>query len=138
MSDTLDLQVINSSGDITELKIAGVTDGDKVLTSDEISALFGNKVPTTVSVVSYTLLSTDQILHVTRTATGVCGIVIPTALITTAFRLVIKDAGGLAGTNEIVIYAEGGETIDGAATATINSNYSAINLYSDGTNLFIY
>ena len=37
-----DLQVINSSGELTEIKIGGVTDGEKVLTSDEVAAKFGN------------------------------------------------------------------------------------------------
>jgi len=37
-----DLQVINSSGELTEIKIGGITDGEKVLTSDEVAAKFGN------------------------------------------------------------------------------------------------
>ena len=96
-----------------------------------------NSAPTTVSTATYDVLVTDHILHVTRTTTGTCAITIPTALITTAFRLIIKDTGG-ATTYNITIDAEGGELFDGEATAVINSNYSAIQLYSDGTNLFIY
>ena len=39
MAETRELQVINSSGEITEIRIGGVTDGNKVLTADEIEAL---------------------------------------------------------------------------------------------------
>lgn len=38
-----ELATINSSGDLTEIKLGGTTDGDKLLTSDEISnTKFGN------------------------------------------------------------------------------------------------
>ena len=50
----------------------------------------------------------------------------------------IKDEVGGARTNNIVITTEGAETIDGAASVTITSNYGAITLYSNGSNLFIY
>jgi len=33
-----ELQTINESGDLTEIKLGGTTDGDKILTSDEIDA----------------------------------------------------------------------------------------------------
>ena len=97
-----------------------------------------NIAPTTVSTETYTVLAADRILHVTRTATGACGVTIPTALITSTFNLLIKDAGGNAGTNNITIATEGAETIDGDVSLIMGSDYIARGLYSDGTNLFIH
>ena len=51
---------------------------------------------------------------------------------------IIKDQGGNAGTNNIVIDTEGVETIDGAASVTITDNYGVVRLYSDGSNLFTW
>lgn len=52
--------------------------------------------------------------------------------------IIIKDESGAAGTNNITIATEGAETIDGAATKTINSNYGVLRVYSDGTNWFTW
>jgi hypothetical protein len=93
---------------------------------------------TTVNAATYSTLTTDFILHVTYTATGTVAITLPTAQVEDGRILVVKDAGGNAGTNNITISTQGSETIDGSATATINSDYSAINLYSNGTNWYIY
>jgi len=49
MASTRDLQTINSSGEITEIKLAGTTAGDKVLTSDEIDA----KIPSLTNYLTY-------------------------------------------------------------------------------------
>jgi len=53
------------------------------------------------------------------------------------FVLSIKDEGGLAGTNNITIDANGAELIDGAATQPINANYGSLNLMCSGTAWFI-
>ena len=100
------------------------------------NAMFVNV--TTVNAATYDVLTTDNILHVTRTATGVCAIDLKTAQLVAGRLLVIKDAGGNASVNNITITTQGAETIDGAATAVINSDYSAINIYSDSNNWFIY
>lgn len=51
----------------------------------------------------------------------------------------VKDeAGTAASANPITIDTAGAETIDGAATATINSDYGALRFYFDGSNYFIY
>jgi hypothetical protein len=52
-------------------------------------------------------------------------------------RWTIKDESGSAGTYAITVSTEGAETIDGAATISINSNYGSVTLYSNGSNLFI-
>ncbi len=132
-----ELQVILSSGDITNYQESATAAGNALQTLDEIKVLV--PIITTVADATYTVLATDanKVLHVTRTATGVCTITFPTALISDGFRFVIKDTGG-AQTFNITLATEGAETIDGSTTFTINTNYQAINVYCDGTNLFIY
>lgn len=94
---------------------------------------------TTVNTPTYTLLVDDYILNVIYTATGaVTSLMIPTEQTTEGRVLIVKDAGGSAGTNNITIETEGSEKIDGDFTLVINSDHSAINLYSDGSNWFIF
>lgn len=49
----------------------------------------------------------------------------------------IKDSGGDAANNNITIATPGAETIDGAASFDLSTNYGAIVVISDGTNYFI-
>jgi len=53
---------------------------------------------------------------------------------------VIKDEGGMADTKTILVSCSvGGQTIDGEGTILIESPYSAINIYSNGSNkYFVY
>lgn len=51
--------------------------------------------------------------------------------------ITVKDESGAAGTNNITIATEGSETIDGAATSVISTNYGSVTVYSDGTNWFV-
>lgn len=50
--------------------------------------------------------------------------------------VIVKDAAGPGGTNNITIDTEGSATIDGASSVTITSNYEAVRLISDGSNWF--
>lgn len=49
----------------------------------------------------------------------------------------IKDVGGLAGTRNITVIPQPGETIDGATSRTISSNYSSFLFYTDGTQILV-
>jgi hypothetical protein len=89
-----------------------------------------------VNTAVYTVTELHSRLHVVYS--GACIITIPTALMTDNFTVLIKHGSGSASVNNITIVGEGGELIDGEASLIINSNYDAVNLYSDGTNLFIY
>lgn len=52
---------------------------------------------------------------------------------------IIKDEGGVAsGGSNVVVATEGSETIDGASTKTISTNFGVLRLYSDGTNWFTF
>ena len=51
----------------------------------------------------------------------------------------IKDESGAADSNNITILTSGSQTIDGQTSIILESPYSAVNLYSDGTSkFFIY
>lgn len=52
-------------------------------------------------------------------------------------EVVVKDAGGNAGTNAITIDTEGSETIDGGTSTSVGTNYGSARLVSDGSNWFI-
>lgn len=56
----------------------------------------------------------------------------------TANRIItVKDEGGYATTYPITIATEGAELIDGSATALIDTAYTSLTLYSNGTNWFV-
>jgi hypothetical protein len=93
---------------------------------------------TEVTAATYDLASNDYILDVTYTATGaVTSLTIPTAQTVAGRIIVIKDSAGNAGTNNITVDTEGGQNIDGSATAIISGDYDSITLYCDGNNWFI-
>ena len=131
--------IIDDSGiEFNDLTIAliNAATGKSAITKEWVELKAG-ATPTIVNASTYTVLSTDGLLHVTYTATGACTITIPSALITTGFLLTIKDGGLNAGDNPITVMTEGSETIDGETDYIMNTNNQSITLYSDGTNLFI-
>jgi len=89
-----------------------------------------------VNAATYTVTEVHSRLHVIYA--GACMITVPTALMTDNFTVLIKDGVGNASVNNITIVGEGGELIDGESSLVINSDFNAVNLYSDTTNLFIY
>lgn len=131
--------VTAQTGDYSKEQITGLKTSDAP-TFAGITISGAQKVnETTVNAATYDLLATDYILNVAYTTTGaVTSLTLPTAQCVAGRAIVIKDTGGLSGTNNITIDTEGSETIDGDETAVINSDYSSINLYSDGSNWFIY
>ena len=93
---------------------------------------------TTVNTATYDLLVTDYLLNVTYTETGaVTSLTLPSAQTIEGRVIVIKDTGN-ASTYSITIDTEGSETIDGDATLILDSDYEAVNLYSDGSNWFVF
>jgi hypothetical protein len=89
----------------------------------------------TTTATSYSVLTTDYIIAVTSTASART-ITLPTAVNATGRKYVIKDESGGAATNNITINTTSSQTIDGASTKTISSNYGSATVYSDGSNWF--
>ena len=88
----------------------------------------------TATAVSYSTLTTDYLIGVTNTDAARTVTLESDAAAIAGFVYRIKDESGGAGTNNITIATEGGETIDGAATFVLNSDHESITVYSDGTN----
>jgi len=144
----MDMPVSNASADGLEMSYTFRIDGNNILKigakadgSGGVDGLFVknyggvHKNITTVNAATYDLLESDYILDVTYTATGaVTSLTLPTAQVTAGRTIIIKDAGGNAGTNSITIDTGTAETIDGAATLVINTDYDWATLYCDGTN----
>lgn len=83
-----------------------------------------------VTTAAYTVADDDTFVGVDRA--GAVAITLPAGA--DGQRIVIKDLSGLAGTNNITITPDGIETIDGAATKVINTNYGSIELLWLGAN----
>lgn len=82
---------------------------------------------------SGTFTATINATHLTSTA-AVATVTLPAAVADGFVR--IKDVTGSANTNNITVNTPGAETIDGAASDVINSNFASITYVSDGTNWF--
>lgn len=104
-------------GSVTALSFASVTPGDYTRT--------------VVNTSTYTALSSDDIIAVTYTTTGICTISLPGA--SSKKRFIIVDEGGNAGTNNIVIVPNGADTIIGSASFNIDINYGSITIYNDSS-----
>lgn len=52
--------------------------------------------------------------------------------------IIVNDESGGAGTNNITVDTQGAQTIDGAASVAIATNYGSVRLISDGTNWFTW
>ena len=97
----------------------------------------GQMAKRTATSTSYTALQTDYIIGVTSTAAARTITLPAAATVGAGWTYIIKDESGGAGTNNIIVDGNGAETIDGAATQAINTNYGSMNLYCDGSNWFI-
>jgi hypothetical protein len=94
---------------------------------------------TTVAAATYTLTATENnsIVHVAYSTTGTCAVTLPAiASCPAGTWFQIKDANGDANINNITVTPNGG-TIDGDATITLNQSYTAVQIYSDGSNWFL-
>jgi hypothetical protein len=72
---------------------------------------------------AYTATATDFVIPVNTTG-GAVTITLPAAVLNTLY--IVKDVGGAAATNNITIAKTGGDTIDGGASAVIDSQYMSL------------
>lgn len=91
----------------------------------------------TVNTATYTVTSTDGILHVTRSDAGVCAITIPTSLLSSGKEFTVKDAAINSSNFNITVDTEGSEKIDEEDIQVLNISGMSLSLYSDGSNWFI-
>ncbi|MEE9198472.1 MAG: hypothetical protein V3U26_01605 [Dehalococcoidia bacterium] len=86
---------------------------------------------------AYTTTDADAIVPVDTTG-GAVTITLGSATVEAGRITIVKDVGGSAGTSSITVDTEGTETIDGAASAAISTDYGVLRLYSDGSNWFTF
>lgn len=103
--------------------------------NDFVSA--GRRVRRNATAASISIAVTDYLIGVTNTASPRT-LTLPSAITAGVGRTFkIKDESGGAGTNNITVATVGGQTIDGAATFVINTNFGAVEIYSNGANWFV-
>lgn len=78
----------------------------------------------------------DRLIGVSNTGAPVTVNLLAIAELPAGDTITIKDESGGATTNNITV-TPASETIDGAGTHVINTNFGYVTLYSDGTNYFI-
>jgi hypothetical protein len=86
---------------------------------------------TDVAATPYTVLVSDKILLVDTSVARTLNL--PAAASSAKRRLIVKDATGSAGANNITIDGNASETVDGAATLAVSVNRDKVTLYCDGT-----
>lgn len=91
-------------------------------------------VVTTVIATSKTMADEDAFLVDDDTAGGVVTITLPAAATAKKYPRYIKKLGTTA---NVIIDANAAETIDGALTATLTTQYEALMLLTDGSNWHI-
>jgi hypothetical protein len=80
----------------------------------------------------YTSVTSDNFIAVTTTSPRVINLE-TIANVQSGFYLMIKDVSGLAGSDAITINAHSGETIDGASSFIISTNYGSISLIASSS-----
>lgn len=95
----------------------------------------GTYAITPVTSATYLAVVSDRLLAVSYTAIGSVTVVLPnTADTALGAELIIKDTGGNAVLNPIIINGYGSDTIDGESTVTITANYNSYTLVYTGSN----
>lgn len=97
---------------------------------------YGKVVRRVATATDYTLTRDDYIIGVTSTAAA-RAITIPATCNFDGQTYIIKDESRACSANNITITPASG-TIEGAASAVLNSDGASMSIYCDGTNWFIY
>jgi hypothetical protein len=82
---------------------------------------------------SVTLAITDQTILVDSTS-AIRTITLPTAVSISGRIYIVKDWKGQASTHNITIATTSAQTIDGAATVVMSTNFQTVRVISDGSN----
>lgn len=80
----------------------------------------------------------DTVLALMNTATTTATLTLSSSDAVEGRIVIVKDVGGNAATNAITVATEGTETIDGATSASIATNYGSLRLVSDGSNWYSF
>lgn len=80
----------------------------------------------------YTILITDNYVPVSTGAAGRSATLPSATTVGAGHEIIIKDYTGSAATNNFTINRAGADTIDGATSRVISTNYGSVRLVSDG------
>lgn len=148
---------VSSSGDQQLFRVDGATAGNVLFVTGSGRVGIGTTTPThpltvvgasylsgalvhkrTAVTNDYSVALTDYYLGVDTTSNTV-DLTLPAA--STAVEgqtYVVKDEGGNAAANAITVLRSASDTIDGNTSVALDVPYSALSLYTDGANWFIY
>jgi hypothetical protein len=104
--------------------------------SAAVHVVNGGMRHTVRSISGATTLDTTTTDYIVLANSSSAGFTITLPAATSGRKLVIKDSGGSAQTNNITISPASG-TIDGASTFVLNNNYQSVDLVSDGINWWV-
>lgn len=88
------------------------------------------------TVSSDTSLGTSQHVLLVDASSGQVTLTLPSAATTSARQYMIKKKD--SSSNNVVVAASGSQTIDGQASVSVNTQYEALTVVSDGSNWFIF
>jgi hypothetical protein len=129
-----------AAGSTIFFRIGNSASSVATVTTDTFNQLRGQRVNRTAVAANYTQLLSDYIIGVTSTAAPRTITLIASSNYSAANPgvIVVKDESGGAAANNITIDGNGAETINGAATLVINTNYGVAVLYNNGTGWFTF
>ena len=122
--------------------VSSLAAGNNIILSGSTGAVTIQRIDGVQTVVTgnsgstYNVLTTDQYVGTTRSATGTGTITLPLgSSVPVGRQYVIKDEGGQSGSylRRITVAASGSDTIDGSATRGITSNYGSLTVLWTGT-----
>lgn len=131
------------SGNLTRTDKDFIVKDYFAVTNTEVSMRKGQKfnrtgISTLVTGAVYSLAATEYLIGITNLSYApTIGLPRP-SLVGAGKCFIIKDEAGGATTTTITIRSVGEETIDGASTSTLTTNYESKSFYSDGANWFVY
>lgn len=130
----------------TQLKFRATTTGSTtkvyplILGGDSSATFLGNVITqagaifhTLTKATNYTLLPTDFKILVDSTSAALT-MTLPTAASVTGQTYIIKDWKGQSATHNITIVTTSSQTIDGATSIVMATNYEGVEVTSDGAN----
>lgn len=121
-------------GGSTTLNVGGVTDSE-IASGTTIARSKLDQDKETASVSSATTTDDEEVIFV-DTSGGAVTLTLASADAVDGNEIVVVDVGGSVETDALTIDTEGSETIDGESSITLETNFGAQVLASNGTNWF--
>jgi hypothetical protein len=116
-----------------DVTMNGISTINGIITHNNTTTTSARIIKRTATSSNYTVLVTDYLIGCDSSG-GAIIITLPLASVTANQTFYIVDEKGSAGLNAITIATDSGEsnTLNGELNQIINTNYSSIQIYSDG------